>query len=72
LNFLRILHLSALKKSIMGVSPMAVFGYENHGRDARDTGFSKRLFSLPCMIRSARISHPAGCFRSEFTAANRP
>jgi len=31
----------------MGVSPMAIFGYENHGRDARDardardTGFSK-------------------------------
>ncbi len=29
----------------MGVPPMAIFGHENHGRDARDardTGFSKR------------------------------
>jgi hypothetical protein len=56
----------------MGVSPMAVFGYEDHGRDAHDTGFSKRLFSLPRMIRSARIFHPSGSFLSEFTTANRP
>jgi len=27
----------------MGVSPMAVFGYENHARDARHTGFSNRF-----------------------------
>jgi hypothetical protein len=25
----------------MGVPPMTVFDYENHGRDARATGFSK-------------------------------
>jgi hypothetical protein len=35
----------------MGVSPMAIFGYENHGRntrDARDTGFSKVSKVLDC------------------------
>jgi hypothetical protein len=37
---------------LAGVSPTAVFGKENHGRDARDTGLS-RLSILDTEVTSA-------------------